>query len=730
MPTNPTTHSSSTTPLAAEQQVEATRVLQRAWRKQFQYRANRELMDVFDKTSLSGAHVRSISFETLVVKLREKPLIATVKAMLQRVHLLCTFRHGSPCRALAPANVNVRVFLAAYMIAYRSTHVFESMGVLEQPLLAAATRLLDCFETIMGALRENDGQFAALPPSMTKAFPTLLFEYLKCFKAWKVPDEEKLVCRIRHALVALYQAETHLPPDEPEDSRLKIEFRTQIERLRSKLEQISGREALARFDEQRQNNTLALPPPPGGGAGAMAMLPGRMSNEQLAHELLLDPTFQLDEGGGCAIENPVFDRIRESFHQAFWDSLADDLRLSTPCYARVVRVLAEIRDGLNDLGGARVEQELVIDVDWIRQQADAGQYDWTSACRLVSAVVGVVQRLQAPRRDGETRDKWAAVERRMTAAADAAEEQPAAFCGALEFLLERVNALRIDAANARLRLISPVIRDHGIDYERGKFQDKLANGTLTLERTTRWINDTLRQEVDGRSVDLAALTAGLPTAFMAVHSAAMVRLVTELCAARADTLPETLQLDVHRIASLQVEFRYLTTAVAVLMASAHALSRAREGAAVGEVRPRLEAAVVAHRPELADEAALLSAIEVALSPLQDEELRRTTLCVLTQSTSPADPVRRLLERRLRALLARIVRDGQAPADLRAFAPARALIQRIEAMAARLGALCNLNRMVHTPTYNLVIGEAAIARAAEDARAASEAEPQGGRRRVA
>jgi hypothetical protein len=36
----------------------------------------------------------------------------------------------------------------------------------------------------------------------------------------------------------------------------------------------------------------------------------------------------------------------------------------------------------------------------------------------------------------------------------------------------------------RLRLIAPVIRDHGIDYERGKFQDKLANGTLTVERTT------------------------------------------------------------------------------------------------------------------------------------------------------------------------------------------------------------------------------------------------------
>ena len=36
---------------------------------------------------------------------------------------------------------------------------------------------------------------------------------------------------------------------------------------------------------------------------------------------------------------------------------------------------------------------------------------------------------------------------------------------------------------SRLRLIAPVIKDHGIDYERGKFQDKLRDGTVTLERT-------------------------------------------------------------------------------------------------------------------------------------------------------------------------------------------------------------------------------------------------------
>ena len=43
-----------------------------------------------------------------------------------------------------------------------------------------------------------------------------------------------------------------------------------------------------------------------------------------------------------------------------------------------------------------------------------------------------------------------------------------------------------------MRLIAPVIKDHGIDYERGKFQDKLSNGSLTLQRIMEWINKALQ----------------------------------------------------------------------------------------------------------------------------------------------------------------------------------------------------------------------------------------------
>jgi hypothetical protein len=75
---------------------------------------------------------------------------------------------------------------------------------------------------------------------------------------------------------------------------------------------------------------------------------------------------------------------------------------------------------------------------------------------------------QASKRDDETRVLWRSVNASLQTATS--KEQPRAFCTALEFLLDRVNTVRIDASNARLCVIAPVIKDHGVSYERGKLQ--------------------------------------------------------------------------------------------------------------------------------------------------------------------------------------------------------------------------------------------------------------------
>ena len=222
------------------------------------------------------------------------------------------------------------------------------------------------------------------------------------------------------------------------------------------------------------------------------------------------------------------------------------------------------------------------------------------------------------------------------------EEQARAFCNALEFLLDRVNAMRIDAANARMRLIAPVIKDHGIDYERGKFQHKLDDGSLTLERTTAWINGVVREEVTAKSVELDHLLEGRAAAFVHVHSAAMLGLVTRGESVKVDTCPETLLFDVHRLNQLRNEVHYLSACVSLLLTFTHSFTSTK--------RPEAAAVCVGVSEAVGalETKAIGSALEVVSKAVDEknllptEDAKTSLLRALEKCIKPDDAVFKLM----------------------------------------------------------------------------------------
>jgi hypothetical protein len=250
----------------------------------------------------------------LVVFLREPRLIQVAKRFLQRIHMLADFLHRPAPDESNPPNVQARVFLASFMIAYKQSYVFEDIRELETTLLGSATVFVELMERIARLIIEQ-GSFSNIPKDVTANFSACLFRFLRDFNAWKVPDEAKLTRRIWHALIALEEAQMHLPEDEAADSRLSVELRTQIARLRDKLRQIAGAAKVQEYDasrsarraDGRQLRTLTWR-----GEG----LPERVSNEQLAHELMLDTSFQLTDTAETSSNVCELSRtIRERFHQ-------------------------------------------------------------------------------------------------------------------------------------------------------------------------------------------------------------------------------------------------------------------------------------------------------------------------------------------------------------------------------------------------------------------------------
>ena len=150
------------------------------------------------------------------------------------------------------------------------------------------------------------------------------------------------------------------------------------------------------FGTPATQNTLAAGTVATGlSSGGYFFLPSLMANGQLAHELLLNQNYQLEETYSSIAENPVLRSINRSFQFAFWNSLVHDLWLATPCYVRVLLVLKEICNSIRDLQGARVSRNImqVIYLDLICQQAERGLHSWQDCLCLITAIFDVIQQV-------------------------------------------------------------------------------------------------------------------------------------------------------------------------------------------------------------------------------------------------------------------------------------------------------------------------------------------------
>ena len=667
-------------------------LLQRLWTKKFKSLTTLNIINNYFLSGPTIEYVNSINFESLVTFLRDKNVILTTKMCLQRIHRLCILRHGNS-QNLTSKDVNIRVFLAGFMIAYHSTHVFENMGNLETNLYEIAIPLFEKFERICKIIQtSNNHSFQDVPHSVTKDFVPTLFEYLKRFKTWKIPDENKLVQRIKHALIALYNAQRHLPSNEPEDSKIKIEFRTQIERLRNKMIQIGGIDKLVEFDEQLQlqliDNDVVH--------DTNIIYPefSVKNNEQLAHELLLDPNFQITEN----YNNPIFNHINELFNQSFWNTLEDDLKLETPSYVRILKVLQEIRDGLNIMHGcSRIEHMLhVVNIDYIRQKLEANTYTWNNCNDLILSIVNVIQHTESPQRKQNTTEKWTLIKQELTDAYENISNQPVIFCKTLKFLFDSVNNIRFDVANYRLRNIAPVIKDHGVDYERSKFQDKLNNGELTLERTENWIHVNLKNEILIKEIELSHLIEGNPNAYTNLHAASMLSLITNETVFNVETCPETLLLDVNRLSLYRQEYEYIITSTTIIAILSHAIITNNI------VDSQLLTNIIEYfKPETKLKINLNQTITDITTFLEESSLNQSNKEIILRilknlENYTSSDVYKIIDKRVKTLCKEIMKTGKVPDNINV---ARHLLPRIEKLILKLLSLTKINWLVHLPVYN-------------------------------
>ena len=134
--------------------------------------------------------------------------------------------------------------------------------------------------------------------------------------------------------------------------------------------------------------------------------------------------------------------------QAFYDSLVGDLTLHIPCFVRVIRVLREVRDSIVEVGSFRYAQEIkdILDIELVDQRISSNAFTWADCRNIISGVALIIRQIQSPARDDSFKASW----NELRVAMEATDVFDALILvAALKFMMDRVNFLRIDAANAR-----------------------------------------------------------------------------------------------------------------------------------------------------------------------------------------------------------------------------------------------------------------------------------------
>ena len=228
-------------------------------------------------------------------------------------------------------------------------------------------------------------------------------------------------------------------------------------------------------------------------------------------------------------------------------------------------------------------------------------------------------------------------------------ERSRAFCEALELCLDRIHAVRVDAANNKLRDIAPVIREHGVEYERSHFRKKLLNGSITLERTEKWIKHTLQHIVETRDqrVSLANLRGGSHGDFERVFQIAMVSLVVEYphwggekrSKTNADQVPETLLNDLLRIKALNAHFHTDVTSAAILITvDQEVKARMRDGIVRSQLLKTVSDTVVNKPPKPHDSTYTIKAVMEELGAHLEADDVRTIKTMVEKHVKRTHPV--------------------------------------------------------------------------------------------
>lgn len=494
----------------------------RAWRSLSTSSAN----DVKQISNLF-LQLKAANFEEAMDLLQDKKYSAMAKCFLNCLPLTSAME-SRPERMRTS-----RVFLMAGMISDHAENVLvdddnqenvspearKAQKLLADSLQWASKQVVKSMLELAGILAQLDVSHDLIRSMLVK-FDATRVAYIDCFNGWKRMDGERLAGDLVQSYAQLYAANfaTSLEHGDntKEDRVHEIIYRTkqQMQQLHGAIYKVLGKDATdarlrqlrsnieqqvtakyrksekkekqqqeiqaARELKQARRQEKAAREPDLGFTRSV------FSNDQLAHELILDPMYKLernpreDEPAASLVQ-----RVQVSMKKAYWEQLVAIVQAGGPtANERIQNQLEEIRDALVSVLGSTNDATEVSNVlnseSLMTSLAHGLSWVW-----LWDTFKFILQKIVVNEAPARTEDTNAWIVRLQATNGDGIEAQ--VLPDLCQFIFEKIDLLRLDSVNAHLRILAPYLRRHGVEHERSKLDEKLAQNPRSLDNTRRWI---------------------------------------------------------------------------------------------------------------------------------------------------------------------------------------------------------------------------------------------------
>jgi hypothetical protein len=427
-----------------------------------------------EKTTAESS--RSLGFNGLVAFLGQRNVMISANLVLRRLASLSTLVHEACAVQILASNTNfypARVFLSAYMIHMHVKEVFYYIGTREERVIDSARALLTTFQEICSVLKRSIF-FSKIPADLCRAFNANYEEFSDCFKEWESSNNPIDWNRMRSVLVPVYFSFFH--PLVFNNAEERAEILENIKSLRARALTIYGSACMDAFDAELRAGAFGIPPIAHPERlecvlelGPRFFVLRNVVQIQRVQELYLDINYKSTKE--ILMESPIY----VYYYQ-------DEDVIFNPVFRELLSFPVSFSSLHNILSGKKRQLLMFVDechkswvegsIDLSRIQADG----WSGCVEVIRSFMNVIQRLQSPIRDKETREKWLSLDSDRL-------DTPAKMVEALKYLRTCLGHVERDIYNIKMLLISRFVSDGGSIYLDAKFKEMQDSGVLTMERT-------------------------------------------------------------------------------------------------------------------------------------------------------------------------------------------------------------------------------------------------------